>query len=396
MKILQINNVYGEKSTGKITQEIHQGLLAQGHESLVVFGRGAGVKERGVIRLCPDWYGKINALLCRISGMPYGGCLLSTWHLQRIILREKPDVVHLQCINGNFVNIYRLIRWLKNHKIKTVCSLHAEFMYTANCGHAFGCEQWKHGCKSCPDKKKANKSYFSDRTEKSWKAMYKAFSDFEKDCVICPVSSWTQERAEQGDILKKFSFRTVWNGVNTAVFCPGEDRTEEKMVLNVTACHCDRKDHPKGGWYLTQLAKKMPDVTFLVAGSAEQEGQLPENLTLLGQIRDQHQLAAYYRKATVSVLVSQKETFSLPCAESLCCGTPVVGFRAGAPEQIALAKHSEFVEHGDLDALETVLRRWLARTDLDSAQIARDGAAAYSTQTMVNNFLEVYRSMIWS
>ena len=87
MKILQVNNVYGEKSTGKLTKLLHDGLLREGHESLVVYGRGRPVREKGVIRLCPDWYGKMNSLLSRITGMPYGGCLLSTWRLMGIIRR---------------------------------------------------------------------------------------------------------------------------------------------------------------------------------------------------------------------------------------------------------------------------------------------------------------------
>ena len=143
MKILQINNVYGEKSTGKITRELHEGLLRAGHESVVVYGRGKNTTDAGVIRLCPDWYGKMNSLLSRFTGIRHGGCLLSTYRLQRIILREKPDIVHLQCINGNFVNIFRIVRWLNQNKRKTVLTLHAEFMYTANCGHAFDCDQWK-------------------------------------------------------------------------------------------------------------------------------------------------------------------------------------------------------------------------------------------------------------
>lgn len=393
MKVLQINNVYGEKSTGKITKAIHQGLLAAGAESVVVYGRGHGTGDRGVIRLCPDWYGKLNNLLSRFTGLMYGGCLLSTARLKRIIAREKPDVVHLQCINGYFVNIYELIRWLKMQGIKTVVSLHAEFMYTANCGHAFDCHRWEHGCGSCPDKKKATKSLLFDRTAVSWKKMREAFRGFEKDCVICPVSPWTEQRACQSDILKGFRFQTVYNGVDTEIFCRAEPGTDRKnTVLHVTAHYSDRKDHPKGGWYFRELAKRMPEVHFVVAGKADNTGDIPDNLELLGVVSDQMALAGHYRDAAVSVLVSARETFSMPCAESLCCGTPVVGFEAGAPEQIALEAYSSFVPYGDLDSLEEALRAWLGR-EVDREALAREAGEAYGSETMVRRFMEVYGSV---
>ncbi len=396
MKVLQVNNVYGEKSTGKITKVIHDGLRSAGHESLVIYGRGKDTNDPGVIRLCPDWYGKVNNLLSRFTGMMYGGCLLSTARAKRIILREKPDVVHLQCINGYFVNIYSLIRWLKKKKIRTVVSLHAEFMYTANCGHAFACDQWIHGCKRCPDKRKATKSLFFDHTGRSWQAMKAAFHGFENDCVICPVSPWTEDRARQSDILRDFRFVTVFNGVDAEnTFCyPDTARQRENMVLHVTAHFKNDRDHAKGGWYLAELARRLPDTQFVVAGRAEESADLPENLKLLGVITDQQELARLYRRAKLSVLVSQKETFSMPCAESLCCGTPVVGFKAGAPEQIALDSYSDFAEFGDLDGLERFVRKWLAKEDLDYGEIAKQGKQAYSAETMVRSFTEVYRSLL--
>lgn len=397
MKVLQVNNVYGEKSTGKLTKQLHEGLLREGHESLVVYGRGRETSDAGVIRLCPNWYGQINSLLSRITGIPYGGCLLSTARLMRIIKREKPDVVHLQCVNGNFVNIYRLIRWLKTHRIKTVVSLHAEFMYTANCGHAFECTQWMHGCTKCPNLKKVTRSIFFDRTKRSWKMMKEAFSGFEADCVIAPVSPWTQSRGEQSDILKDFTFRTVLNGVDTEVMFRQENREpEENTVLNVTAHFSGEPNHPKGGWYLLQLARRMPDVRFLVAGRADDIPGKPENLHLLGEIDDQQALAELYRKVKLSVIVSQRETFSMPCAESLCCGTPVVGFRAGAPEQISMPEYSEFVEYGNIPGLEGLLRQWLTRDDVDRSRISRTARQVYSAQTMVQNFLDVYRRSEWN
>lgn len=396
MRILQVNNVYAEKSTGKLTMQLHEGLRRQGVEAVAVYGRGRTFRGEGVIRLCPDWYGKLQSFLSRITGMPYGGCLLSTWKLMRIIRREKPDVVHLQCINGHFVNIYRLIRWLKKNRIKTVVSLHAEFMYTANCGHAYECMQWQTGCKHCTNAKKANKSWLLNRTRQSFRAMEKAFAGFEPDCVIAPVSPWTQQRGQQSRILGKFPFETVLNGVDTSVFYRDpHTEPEPATALSVTAHFSPEPDHHKGGWYLIRLAERMPDVQFLVAGRAEAVAQLPENLQLLGEIRDQKALAELYRRAAVSLLVGKRETFSMPCAESLCCGTPVVGFRAGAPEQIALEDYSDFADHGDLDTLEALVRRWLNRQP-DRRALAQAAGAAYSTDTMVKHFMEVYRRLLWN
>lgn len=398
MKVLQVNNVYAVESTGKLTMQLHEGLLSRGHESLVVYGRGPDACAPGVIRLCPQWYGKLNSLLSRITGLRYGGCLISTWRLQRIIRREKPDIVHLQCINGNFVNIYRLISWLKKNRIKTVASQHAEFMYTANCGYALECEQWRQGCVKCPDRKRATKSIFFDRTAQSWKKMRAAFRDFGRDCVICPVSDWTAERVGQSDILKELPLQTVYNGVDTAeVFHRRDDagKALEKVILNVTSWFNAVPGDIKGGWYLVQLAKRMPEVTFLVAGRAEPVGELPENLKLLGRIEDQKALAELYRRASLTILVSRKETFSMPCAESLCCGTPVVGFKAGAPERISLSEYSEFIDHGDLDGLEALVRRWLDAAP-DRSRIAREAEKAYSVETMVQRFEQVYRRCLWN
>lgn len=390
-KILLVNNFYGEKSTGKITALLHRQLRRRGYEVLTVFGRGANTADGGVIRLCPEWYAKGCSLLSRITGLPYGGCLLATRRLMGIIRRERPDVVHLQCVNGNFVNIYRLVDWLKRRRINTVVSLHAEFMYTANCAHAFDCRQWQHGCTACPDRWKAVKSRFFDRTGTSWKRMRRAFAGYGEHCVICPVSDWTKDRARQSDILKELRIHTVYNGVDTERDFRYCETRQKQGILHVTAHFSDRREHPKGGWYLLELAKRMPGEQFLVAGPAEITQKLPVNVILLGEIRDQQELAQYYRRAKLTVLVSQRETFSMPCAESLCCGTPVAGFRCGGAEEIALPEYSTFTAFGDLDGLEAAARGWLQR-DVDGAVIAARAAEKYSAAGMAERCLEVYRS----
>ena len=62
MKVLQMNCVYGEGSTGRITKEIHNALLHDGINSAVLYGRGKNTSEKNVYRVCSNFYAKCNRL----------------------------------------------------------------------------------------------------------------------------------------------------------------------------------------------------------------------------------------------------------------------------------------------------------------------------------------------
>lgn len=396
MKVLQVNCVYKKGSTGKITYDLHKELLDAGMESIVCYGRGELVNEPGVYKTCPEWYSKLNNALSRITGILYGGCFFSTNKLISMIKQEQPDVVHLQCINGYFVNIYRLVTWLKENQIKTVLTLHAEFMYTANCGHALDCDRWKTGCGSCPRLKSETKSLLLDRTTRSWQKMKKAFDGFDENLIVTSVSPWLMERAKQSPILRGKNHRVVYNGLDTNVFHPYDTDdlrkkyhcVGKKVVFHATPTFSADPNHHKGGFYVLELAKRMSDVQFIVAGNCAGNIHPPENVLLLGNVTDQTLLARFYAMADVTVLTSKKETYSMVTAESLCCGTPVAGFKAGGPEQIAISEYSRFCEYGDIASLADNVLLFLD-TSAD-ARLPMLAAERYSTQRMVAQYIAAY------
>ena len=400
MKVLQVNCVYNKGSTGKIMYDIHKELLANGIESVICYGRGEKTSDAGVYKTCGELYSKFNNLLTRFTGIMYGGCLFSTNKLISIIKKEKPDVVHLHCLNGYFVNIYRLVSWLNKNKIKTVLTLHAEFMHTGNCGHALECEKWKTGCGSCPRLKKETKSLLVDGTHRSWVKMKKAFEGFE-NLTVTSVSPWLMERAKQSPILKDFNHVVVTNGLDTKVFHPYDTSeikknlglTSEKVVFHATPFFSDDKNHFKGGYYIVKLAETISnkDVRVVVAGDYEEGISVPKNLTLLGKVSDQRKLAELYSLADVTVIASKKETFSMIIAESLSCGTPTVGFFAGGPETIAIPEYCEFVEYGDLDALIAKTEDVISRK-IDSVEISKSAMSIYSKGVMCANYVAIYKA----
>ena len=91
MKVLQVNNVYGVGSTGKLTQILHMAMLEDGMNSSVLYGRGPDAHEKGVIRICSNLYGKANSFISRFTGIPYGGCWSSTKKIIQMIQEEQPD-----------------------------------------------------------------------------------------------------------------------------------------------------------------------------------------------------------------------------------------------------------------------------------------------------------------
>ena len=405
MKLLQINCVYKKDSTGKLVYVIHSGMLESGEESVVCYGRGEKLNDKNAFKTCGELYSKFNNLLSRFTGLMYGGCYFSTKKLIKIIKKQNPDIVHLHSINGYFVNIYKLIEFLNKSKIKTVLTLHAEFMHTANCGHALDCDKWKTGCGNCPRLKSETLSLFFDKTALSFKKMKKAFEGF-LNLKVVSVSSWLKKRAEASPILGDKEHLTVLNGVDTSIFYRREDtkiidslkKENRKIVFHATAFFSADKEHLKGGGYVISLAKRFlkedSNIVFLIAGKHDKVENLPSNVILLGNVTDQNRLAEYYSAADVTLLTSKKETFSMIVAESLCTGTPVVGFEAGAPEEITIKEYSGFVPFGDEDRIFEELKAWIYKEDIDKNAISNSAKSKYSKETMVEQYKEIYRSFL--
>ncbi len=391
---MQVNVVYKKGSTGKIVCDIHNRLLQNGYDSIVCYGRGVRVKQEGVIKVCDELYAKLNNLFSRFTGIMYGGCYFSTNRLISVIKKEKPDVVHLHCINGYFVNIYRLITWLKENNIKTVLTLHAEFMHTANCGYALDCDNWKTGCGNCPRRFKVTKSFFVDNTARSFNKMKAAFDGFNESLIVTSVSPWLLSRAKASPILADKRHTVVLNGLNDEFFYPhGQEEIrqkhnlgDKKFVLFVTPGFNPKKDDIKGSNYFIELVKAMPDVVFGLVGAKNINYNLPANIINVGWLNNQDLLAKYYSAADVCLLLSKKETFSMVTAESLCCGTPVVGFKAGGPESIDFGGYTDFVEYGDTPALQAALRKAF-EVDCNFTETAH---RKNKKDTMIDNYIKLY------
>lgn len=394
MKILQVNVTYKEGSTGKIVSDLHKQYILRGYKSIVCYGRGRRYKEPFVYKTGSNFVAKINKMIGLFTGYQYAGAFMATSRLINIIRKERPDIVHLHVLNGNMCNIYRLVRYLKSQKINTVLTNHAEFMYTGSYSHVpDNSTQWMTGRKEkISNSKKLIGSLLRDTSYSSFRKMERTFTGF-NTLIVTSVSPWLTERSKQSIILNRFKHFTVLNGIDKDIFKPrvsdifAEYRKKYKyIVLYVTSGFHYKL---KGGNYLLDIARSLLDkgILFLIVGSKAHISNLPENCINIGKLENQNLLAEFYSNSDISLITSKKETFSMVVAESLCCGTPVVGFKAGGPESIAKLEFASFVDYPNTKRLADELLHFV-RAGIRVRLEKND----YSVQKMADDYLQIYEN----
>lgn len=401
MKIAQVDVNYNFSSTGKIVADLLAGLSNSGHSTMACFGRGPDSGDDNVYRISSRAEVLLHALGTRVTGLTGKFSPLSTRRLIERLEHFMPDVVHLHDLHGYYVNIHPVIDYLKHKRIPTVWTFHCEFMYTGKCGHALDCEKWKTECNNCPDLRGYPKSWFFDFTTRMFREKQSLFADFDRVHFVAP-SEWLADRMRQSIIQHK-PISVVPNGLDVETFCRSDTKelraslglTNEYVVLSVGA---DLLSERKGGRWVLELAKRNPDagIVFVMVGAEQVPKQIPHNVRVIPRIFDQGLLAKYYSLADVLLLTSTKETFSMVSAESLACGTPVIGFDSGAPREVASPGFGEFVPYADLEALESLLFRVKTgepslMSPTECEQFAR---ARYSKGSMVKAYESIYRQLI--
>lgn len=404
MRIILINWTYPNGSTGYIVRDTQRVLTRLGHQVKVACGVLEQGGEDGAFLFCKPWERRLFRRLNRIGWPKFHGSSLAAKRLTRYIGQESPDVVHLHLAHCNCVNMYYVLKYLGKHNIKTVVTNHAELYYTGSCGHAYDCMRWvTDECRGCPNKVEATSALYFGRPHLLWKLMRKSFSHFNSNYLLfTAVSPWVKSRFLQSPIVKGFDCEVVMNGLDTEVFRPKNSKVKicerinsESYILHVTATFNPASQNDvKGAYHLAKLAESMPEQKFVVvATSVVNADNLPNNIFLWGRAKDQEELAELYSSAEVTVIVSRRETFSMVTAESLCCGTPVVGFKAGGPESIAIREYSSFVEYGDIESLNKALTIMTKET-FDRKDISYLAREKYSKETMSKGYFSVYEKLL--
>lgn len=396
MKVLQINTVYGQGSTGGIAKDLHDACGEQGIACLAAHrcDQNGQPSLPDSVQISSKWDSRIHGWWSRLTMFKGTGSVLKTCRFLKKVKKFGPDVIHLHNLHGSYINLPLLFRYIKKHRIRVVWTLHDCWAFTAICSHfaMVGCEKWRDGCYHCPQRRRFSSAPL-DMTKMVWKAKRGWFTGVPELTVVTP-SHWLESLARKS-FLGEYSVRTIYNGIDLEVFHPTSSDFRQKHGLEnkkiVLGVAFDW-GYGKGLDVFIRLAERLGDTyrIVLVGTNPVIDRQLPGNILSIHRTADRKGLAAIYTAADVFFNPTREEVLGLVNLEALACGTPVITFRTGGSPECVNDRCGAVIDCDDVDAAWDQIHRICTEKPYGQEQCRRR-AMEFDKHRSIAQYLELYR-----
>lgn len=403
MRLLQINVTANSGSTGRIAEGI--GIAAQkaGFDSWVAYGRHANQSSSHLISIGSTIDHYKHAIGTRLFDNHGLASNKATVSFLRRVDEIKPDIIHLHNIHGYYLNYKILFRYLHEKSIPVVWTIHDCWPFTGHCAHftICGCDKWKNGCFSCPQKQTYPSSYLFDRSKNNYIEKKKAFSSL-KNMTLVSVSQWLDNLVSES-FFKAFNHTYIYNGIDTSIFSPSSNsdmirsklvfKQDETMLLGVASVW----NKPKGFQDFTELSKVLsPKQRIVLIGlTKKQIDTLPPNIIGIERTESTKLLAEYYSAADITLNLSREETFGLTTVEGFSCGTPGIGYNCTATPELFSQDTGYIVSPGDISGLLSCINCMCQRGKASYSKACRDYALSHFCQEdRFQEYINLYRQIL--
>lgn len=401
MKILQINTVYGEGSTGKIAKDIHDVCTSLGIECLTAYRcTHSGQKcFEDSVEISSSFDSRVHGVLSRVT--MFKGCFskIKTSRFLKKADNYSPDLIHLHNLHGSYVNLPLLFRYIKKNNIPVVWTLHDCWAFTAICSYfsVANCEKWKTGCSNCPQRKTLSQCPI-DNTRIVWKKKKEWFTGINNAVVVTP-SEWLAELAKQS-FLGEYDIRVINNGIDLSVFKPTVSDFRKKYGLeekHIVLGVAFDWDYRKGIDVVSRLADELPDgyKVVLVGTNDDVDKRLPNSIISIHRTADQRELAGIYTSADVLINPTREDNFPTVNIEAIACGTPVVTFRTGGSPEILDSSCGIVVEKDDAEAMKDAVVRICEQRLFNSEDCVKRGAM-FEKRLKLGEYASLYSEILSS
>jgi glycosyltransferase involved in cell wall biosynthesis len=274
---------------------------------------------------------------------------------------KKADIIYLHWINGGFLNLHSIKKIAKLNK-PVIFFMHDMWTITGGCHHSFQCEKYKSQCNACQIFSEHKRN---DLSKIEFIRKVKLLSSFDNLYFVAP-STWLYNCAEHSKLTTNKPLFYIPNIIDNELFKPF-DKAIAKQILNidpdikVISFGAISLNSPyKGFVYLKNaieiIERKLENkkILVLIFGSSydkQVSDGIPFKVKFMGRLNDDFSTVLAYNASDVFISPSLADNLPTTVMESMCCGTPVVGFNVGGiPDMIQhkengyLAKYMDAVD----------------------------------------------------
>lgn len=390
MRLLIVNSNWGGGGPGSIASDLYNVAKSEGHSCLFVYGRGSIPQNIESVKLGSDIDIYCHALGARLfdrAGFFSDG---PTKKLIDVLSWYKPDIINIHNPLGYSFNVERIVKIIKNSKIKTFWTMHDCWLFTGHCITNL-CEKVRIGCGNCPQKNAFPKSWFIDNSVRNYKRKKAMMKEIPNLSFITP-SKWIADMAKMS-FLSEYTFYTIPNGIDLSKWYPRistlkkQHQLEGKILLLSVA---NVWEETKGACYVNELATILSDdYRLVVIGKISSNVLTDYKIIHIEQTKNQAILAEWYSLADIFINPTVGDNFPTVNLEALACGTPVITFdTGGSPESIGLC--GDVVPARDISVLKKTIEKCLKQRITVSQCIEQ--AKKFDKTVRFKEYLDLFQS----
>lgn len=403
MKILELNAYYNYGSTGCIVKDLCEEGEKIGHDMYAIYWL-----------LYDEQFNSDKVFFCGENQEPSTFSKIFQWifdggrldynseRTKRIIIQVKkikPDIIHLHNLHGDFeygsIDLKMLFEAIVDIGSKVVWTFHDCWPITGRCYHFSykNCEKWMDGCGKCPQRFFDREGLLFDYSDKNWKQKSNIYNIID-DLTIVTVSNWLKS-VVQKSMLKDRRIITIYNGIDTDVFKPKKSSKEQKKI-RILCIGWDRRKGYKDYYKLSNMLSDEEEIT--VVGRRpffRRFHKMPDNMKEIDRATSKEKMADIYRSFDVYFNASPAETFGLTTAESLSCGTPVIGYRNTATMEIieAICEGGYLVTDGAIQEVKKALDI-VKKTSIDKEKMHKKCDKLFRHSLMLDLYMNLYEDIV--
>ncbi len=361
MRIVHVSEHDIIGGAGKAALRLHQGLLAQGVDSILFVKRKHfsgnsivttdSVFDRTVRYTLTPYLDRLPVLGYKKRSKTdiFSNNWIGSGILKKILALD-PDIVNLHWVNSTTLSLLEISKI----KVPIVWTMHDMWSVTGGCHYDFGCNKYTDRCGACPI---LGSQYNTDVSTTS-QALKRRLWQKKTFSIVTP-SRWLKTVVEESKMFPNSEVLTIPYGLDLETFRPyvkadvqrilGLDPNRLYVLFGGAVGTTDRR---KGYELLLDalnlVHQQLPDkeitlLTFGQDGVQDFHPEIPYPIKSLGHFSNEIPLSMIYVAADVFVLPTLQDNLPNTILEALASGTPTVAFNVGGVPDMITHKYNGYL-----------------------------------------------------